>query len=138
MDQADLWIIVSMSLGNYCAGLTWELLCQYHLGTVLHHLRAMYQCYLEKIAVVSLGNSLASLKSNVPVLLGKNCTSVTWRQFGQSYFGAFVPVSIKSNCGSLTWKKFHKRCLEIIVLVSLNKIQPVLPGSNCASFIWKQ
>ena len=72
------------------------------------------------------------------MLLGKNCTSVTWRQFGQSYFGAFVPESLKSNCGSLTWKKLHKRYLEIIVPVSLNKIQPVLLRSNCASFTWKQ
>ena len=78
-----------VSLGNNFASLTWEQLCQSHLGTI------------------------------VPVSLKNNCVSLTWEQLCQSHLGTIAPVPLENNCASFSWKQLCQSHLGTIVPVSL-------------------
>ena len=118
-------------LGNNCASLTWERLCQFHLGTVCRsHLRTIVpsltweqlsQPHLEIIVPDTPGNIRASLTWE------KSCR-LTWGQLCQSHFATFVPVSLENNCTSLTWERFCQSQLGTIMPVSL--------GNNRTSLTW--
>ena len=62
-------------LGNNRASVTWEQLCQFHLGTI------------------------------VPVSLRNNPSSLTWEQTRQYHLRTIVPVSLENNPASLTWEQ---------------------------------
>ena len=75
---------IPLLLGNDCASLAWERLCQPHLGTI------------------------------VVIPHGINCVSVTWEQLCQFRMGTIVPVSLGNNCVSLTWEQSYQSYLETI------------------------
>ena len=64
--------IASVSLGNNCPSLTWQQLCQCHLGTI------------------------------VPVSVGNNHANLTWEQLSQCHLeGTIVSVSLGNNRGTI-------------------------------------
>ena len=94
---------VPMSLGNICASVTWEQLCQSHLGTIVP----------------------SRLGITVPVSLGNDFTSVTLEQLQGCHLRTIVPVSLGSivsvslgNCrGSVPWVQLYQFHLGTILPV---------------------
>ena len=113
--------------------LTWEKLCQCHLGAIVSF-------SLMNNVPVSFGINCSSvtweqwdrshLRTIVVVLLGNNCTLVTHVELCQCHLGTFVPVSFVNICTSVTWEQLHHCHSRTIVLVSL--------GNNSFSHTWEQ
>ena len=89
-------------LGNNHASVTWEQLCQCHLGAVV----------------------LVSLKNN--------CASVTWEQLCQCHLGKMVAALLENNRASLTWEQSCQSHLGTIVPVSLGNNRASLKFTSSA------